>query len=315
MAPETVAAILERAAARWTAATDIEVTIEANPGAAETARLADFRVAGVNRVSIGVQALDDAALRFLGRIHDARAARDAIGRAAALFPRYSFDLIYARPEQSVAAWRAELADALPLAGDHLSLYQLTIEPGTAFHNRTRRGERLAADEETAAALFEATQEMLGAAGLSAYEVSNHARPGGECRHNLTYWRYGDYAGVGPGAHGRLTLDGARIETQRIRAPEAWLHAVEAGGQGETSRSVLGPDERVTEALLMGLRLAEGVPLDRLRSLSGGDAALMPDREVIADLVAGGFLANDPDRLRAMPAGRQRLDAVIERLVR
>ena len=224
MAPATVAAILERAGSHWPAADGLEVTIEANPGAAETGRLADFRAAGVNRVSIGVQSFDDDALRFLGRVHDADAARAAIERAAALFPRYSFDLIYARPGQSVAAWTAELAGALSLAGEHLSLYQLTIEPGTAFHARARRGEALAAKEEPAAALFEATQEMLDAAGLPAYEISNHARPGGECRHNLTYWRYGDYAGVGPGAHGRLTVDGARIATQRIRAPEAWLAA-------------------------------------------------------------------------------------------
>jgi len=314
MDPATVAAILERAALRWIPARDIEVTLEANPGAAETARLADFRAAGVNRVSIGVQALDDDALRFLGRVHDARDARDAIERAARLFPRYSFDLIYARPGQSVAAWRAELGEAVARAGDHLSLYQLTIEPGTAFHRRAGRGERLAAEEDTAAAMFEATQALLEEAGLPAYEVSNHARPGGECRHNLTYWRYGDYAGVGPGAHGRLTLDGARIETQRIRAPEAWLQAVETTGLGETSRTQLDPAERVAEALLMGLRLTEGVPLDRLVALADGDASALPHPDTVSALVGGGFLADEPDRLRATSDGRQRLDAVIERLV-
>jgi oxygen-independent coproporphyrinogen-3 oxidase len=311
MAPATVAAILERADARWTAADDLEVTIEANPGAAETGRLADFRAAGVNRVSIGVQALDDDVLRFLGRIHDADAARSAIERAAALFPRYSFDLIYARPDQSVAAWRTELTEALALAGEHLSLYQLTIEPGTAFHARAGRGEALAAEDETAAALFEATQEILDAAGLPAYEISNHARPGGECRHNLTYWRYGDYAGVGPGAHGRLTLDAGRFETQRIRAPEAWLAAVEKSGQGETARERLEAADRVAEALLMGLRLTEGVPVGRLEALCGG--AALPDRDRIAELVEGGYLADEPGRLRATAAGRQRLNAVIERL--
>ncbi len=314
MAPGTVAAILDRAAARWAPARDLEITIEANPGAAETERLADFRAAGVNRVSIGVQSFDDAALRFLGRVHDAAEARAAVARAAALFPRFSFDLIYARPGQTVAAWKAELADALALAGDHLSLYQLTIESGTAFHTRARRGEALAASEETGAALYEATQEALESAGLPAYEISNHARLGGECRHNLTYWRYEDYAGIGPGAHGRLTLAGARIATQRIRKPEAWLAAVVETGLGEAERTDIDAAGRVAEALLMGLRLSEGVPLARLAALAGDDMAALPDRETVAGLVAGGFLHDDPDRLRATAEGRQRLDAVIERLV-
>ncbi len=314
MAPGTVAAILDRAAMRWSPARDLEITIEANPGAAETERLADFRAAGVNRVSIGVQSFDDAALRFLGRVHDAAEARAAVARAAALFPRFSFDLIYARPGQTVAAWKAELADALALAGDHLSLYQLTIESGTAFHTRARRGEALAASEETGAALYEATQEALESAGLPAYEISNHARLGGECRHNLTYWRYEDYAGIGPGAHGRLTLVGARIATQRIRKPEAWLAAVVETGLGEAERTDIDAAGRVAEALLMGLRLSEGVPLARLAALAGDDMAALPDRETVAGLVAGGFLHDDPDRLRATAEGRQRLDAVIERLV-
>jgi len=314
MAPGTVAAILDRAAMRWSPARDLEITIEANPGAAETERLADFRAAGVNRVSIGVQSFDEAALRFLGRVHDAAEARAAIARAAALFPRFSFDLIYARPGQTVAAWKAELADALALAGDHLSLYQLTIEPGTAFHIRARHGEALAATEETGAALYETTQEVLAAAGLPAYEISNHARPDSECRHNLTYWRYEDYAGIGPGAHGRLTLAGARIATQRIRKPEAWLAAVGESGHGEEARVAIDAAGQVAEALLMGLRLSEGVPLDRLAALAGGDMALLPDSATVAALAEGGFLHDDPDRLRATAEGRQRLDAVIERLV-
>ncbi|MBL8665802.1 MAG: coproporphyrinogen III oxidase, partial [Candidatus Odyssella sp.] len=210
MPPETAAAILARIRALWPVAPDAEITLEANPGAAEAARFRAFRAAGVNRLSIGVQALDDAALKFLGRRHVAAEALAAVERAAGIFPRYSFDLIYARPGQSVAAWREELARALRFAGDHLSVYQLTIEPGTAFHTAHARGDFALPDEDTAADLYEATRDLLGAAGLAAYEISNHARPGGESRHNLAYWRYADYAGIGPGAHGRLTLGDAKV---------------------------------------------------------------------------------------------------------
>jgi oxygen-independent coproporphyrinogen-3 oxidase len=216
MPPETVAALIERVKALWPVAPDLEVTLEANPNSAEAERFAGFAAAGVNRLSLGIQALDPAALEFLGRRHDRDEAIAAIRLARDTFPRYSFDLIYARPGQDVVAWQNELDEALTLAGEHLSLYQLTIEPGTAFGNRASRGEILAADEDTAVALFEVTQERLAAAGLPAYEISNHARPGAECRHNLAYWRYEDYLGIGPGAHGRVTRDEGKIATRQRR---------------------------------------------------------------------------------------------------
>src|SRR5437764_4012364 len=226
MPPATVAALIERVKRHWPTAPDLEITLEANPNSAEAERFAGFAAAGVSRLSLGVQAFDPAALQFLGRRHDRAEALAAIARARDHFPRYSFDLIYARPGQSVAAWEDELGEALALAGTHLSLYQLTIEPGTAFGNRAERGESLAADEDTAATLFEVTQQRLAEAGMPAYEISNHARPGAECRHNLAYWRYEDYLGIGPGAHGRATRGGGKIATQQRRVPEAWLAAVE-----------------------------------------------------------------------------------------
>src|SRR4029077_21106013 len=229
MPPETVAALLDRVGVRWTMPPTVEVTLEANPNSAEAARFRAFAGAGVNRLSIGVQALDPAALRMLGRLHDRAEAIAAIEHARDSFARFSFDLIYARPGQSLGAWRNELDEALTLAGDHLSLYQLTIEPGTAFATLERRGDLVPLVGETAAALFEATQDRLAAHGLPAYEISNHARPGGECRHNLAYWRYQDYAGIGPGAHGRLTRDGVKFATRQHRTPERWLAATERAG--------------------------------------------------------------------------------------
>src|SRR5438067_11069938 len=229
MPPDTVAALIERVKALWPVAADLEVTLEANPNSAEAERFAGFATAVVNRLSLGVQALDPPALRFLGRGHSRDEAVAAIALARDIFPRYSFDLIYARPGQSVAAWEAELGEALSLAGTHLSLYQLTIEPGTAFGNRAARGEILSADEDTAVALYEVTQQRLAAAELPAYEISNHAGPGAECRHNLAYWRYEDYLGIGPGAHGRVTRDSGKMATQQLRAPEAWLDGIERDG--------------------------------------------------------------------------------------
>ncbi|MGH7060985.1 MAG: radical SAM family heme chaperone HemW, partial [Stellaceae bacterium] len=231
MPPGTAAALIARVKGLWPVASDLEVTLEANPNSAEAEAFAGFAAAGVNRLSLGVQALDDAALRFLGRRHDRAEAIAAIGLATRLFPRSSFDLIYARPGQTPAGWQDELDVALDLAGEHLSLYQLTIEPGTAFGNRAARGETLMPDDEMAAALFELTQQRLTAAGLPAYEISNHARPGAECRHNLAYWRYEDYLGIGPGAHGRITWADGKIATRQIRSPEAWLAAIEANGSG------------------------------------------------------------------------------------
>jgi putative oxygen-independent coproporphyrinogen III oxidase len=313
MPPETVAALLGRVRARWTVTSDIEVTLEANPNSAETARFQAFAAAGVNRLSLGVQALDPAALRMLGRAHDRSEAIVAIERAQASFARFSFDLIYARPGQSLAAWRRELDEALMLAGDHLSLYQLTIEPGTAFATLERRGELVIPAEEDAAALYEMTQEQLAAQGLPAYEISNHARPGSECRHNLAYWRYQDYVGIGPGAHGRLTVGDVKYATRQARLPERWLAAVEEAGTGTEEMAAIDRDDAVEEMLMMGLRLTEGVARARLEGAAGRDAeAIFGDN--LASLVEGGFLTLDRDRLAATAAGRQRLNAVLAGLL-
>jgi len=310
----TVAAIVDRAAARWTLVPDAEITLEANPTSVEAGRLAGYRAAGVNRISLGVQALDDAALRFLGRAHSASEALSAIAAARRLFDRFSFDLIYGRPGQTPHAWRSELARALDLAGDHLSLYQLTLEPRTAFFRRAQAGETLILDEDDTAALYEITQAMMDDAGLPAYEISNHARAGYECRHNLAYWRYDDYIGVGPGAHGRITVGGDKIATQRIRSPEGWLDALDRGAEILAERSVLDRREQTTEAIMMGLRLAEGVPLSRLRGIGGAAVEGMIDPRRVRDLVEEGFLDPSPDLLRATAAGRERLDAVLGHLL-
>ena len=313
MPPDTVAALIARVAALWPASADPEVTLEANPNSAEAERFAGFAAAGVNRLSLGVQALDPAALQFLGRRHDRQEAVAAIGLARDTFPRTSFDLIYARPGQSVAAWEAELGEALTLAGSHLSLYQLTIEPGTAFGHRAERGETLAADEDTAAALYEVTQERLAAVGMPAYEISNHARPGAECRHNLAYWRYEDYLGIGPGAHGRVTRDDGKLATQQRRAPEAWLAAIEETGSAIEEVTPIVRDTAVEEMLMMGLRLTEGVARSRLEALAGRSAEDLFG-PALDRLVEGGFLTLDDRRLAATAGGRQRLNAVLAALI-
>jgi oxygen-independent coproporphyrinogen-3 oxidase len=313
MPSDTVAALIERVGRLWPVAPGLEVTLEANPNSAEAERFAGFAMAGVNRLSLGIQALDPAALQFLGRRHDRQEAIAAIALARDTFPRYSFDLIYARPGQSVVAWEDELGEALTLAGSHLSLYQLTIEPGTAFGNRAERGETLAADEDTAAALFEITQERLIAAGLPAYEISNHARPGAECRHNLAYWRHEDYLGIGPGAHGRVTRDGGKVATQQRRSPEAWLAAIEENGSATDEMTPVPREAAVEEMLMMGLRLAEGIARDRLeRALDGAVEARFAT--ALPRLIEGGFLVLDEMRLAATRAGRQRLNAVLAALL-
>ena len=314
MAPSTVAALLDGAASRWTLADDVEVTLEANPTSVEAARFAALRQAGVNRVSLGVQALEDQALRFLGRGHSAGEAVAAIGLARRHFPRYSFDLIYARPGQALREWTEELTRAIALAGDHLSVYQLTIEAGTAFATAALRGDWQLPDDAIGGDLFEATQEILGAAGLPAYEISNHARPGAECRHNLAYWRYADYVGIGPGAHGRMTEGAQKLATRRFRAPETWLAAVEQKGHGIQESVPLSPEERREEMLMMGLRLTQGIGRAAFRRETGEDFAEAIDRARLADLVDGGFLTLDPDALTATAAGRQRLNAVLTRLI-
>jgi oxygen-independent coproporphyrinogen-3 oxidase len=310
MEPATVAAVIEHAAEHWPFAPDIEITLEANPTSVEAEKFAAFRNAGVNRVSLGVQALNDADLKFLGRHHSAAEARAAIDVARHHFERYSFDLIYARPGQSAASWSAELAEALGLAGDHLSVYQLTIEPETVFGAAHRRGELQVPGEDDAGALFELTQELLDAAGLPAYEVSNHARPGGESRHNLTYWRYGDYVGIGPGAHGRLTIGDDKFATRQHRAPEAWLAAVEAAGHGTRQREPVAAADRLSELMMMGLRTVGGVERSRVVAECGRPLEAAIDAARLDRLIGGGFLVLDDAGLRATPAGRQRLNAVI-----
>ncbi len=309
MAPATVAAVIERASARFAPAADLEITLEANPTSVEASRLAGFRAAGVNRVSLGVQALDDAALRGLGREHSAAEALAAVELAARLFPRFSFDLIYGRPQQTPAGWQVELERALGHAGGHLSVYQLTIEPGTRFHLLHQTGRLEMPDADLQADFFELTQGLLEAAGLAAYEISNHARPGEACRHNLLYWRSGEWAGIGPGAHGRLDLDGQRVTTEAWRLPKAWLERVEAGA-GERTRSVLTRSEQVEELLVMGLRLAEGIELARLERVAGRPLAQIVDRGALDRLVADDFLSLAGGRLAASAAGRQRLDPIL-----
>jgi putative oxygen-independent coproporphyrinogen III oxidase len=314
MSPATAAALIERAAQHWPAVRDLEITLEANPTSVEASRFAELRAAGVNRVSLGVQALDDASLKFLGRGHNAGEARAAVKLAARLFDRFSFDLIYARPGQTLEAWREELAAALAMAGDHLSLYQLTIEQGTAFAIAFARGDFRLPDDETQGALYEMTQETLAAAGLPAYEISNHARPGQECRHNLVYWRYQDYLGIGPGAHGRLTLGDEKRAVKNFRAPETWLKAVEHDGHGVEESLLLSAEERRDEMLMMGLRLDEGVARDAFRAETGGDFESTLDAARLASLNTAGFLALDETGLRATAAGRQRLNAVLGALL-
>jgi putative oxygen-independent coproporphyrinogen III oxidase len=301
MSPDLVGAILEAVRATWVVANDLEVTLEANPTSVEAGRFRGYRDAGVNRVSVGIQALNDRDLKALGRMHSVAEARVAFGVARDVFDRVSFDLIYARQGQTMEDWRAELAEALAMAADHLSLYQLTIEDGTAFGDRFRRGRlRGLPDDDLAADMYLLTQEMTHAAGLPAYEVSNHARPGAESRHNLIYWRSGDWAGIGPGAHGRLTLDGARVATETPLSPLGWLRQVETTGSGESGREVVAAEDAHAEALMMGLRLTEGLPMDAI-----------PQRKYfdINGLCADGLLCMDEDRIRATTHGRLVLNRI------
>ncbi len=314
MPPGGVAALVDDAIRLFDPAPDLEITLEANPTSVEAGRLAAFGDAGVNRLSLGVQALDNASLAALGRQHSAAEAIAAIELARSLFPRLSFDLIYARPGQSLPAWRAELDRALALAADHLSLYQLTIEPGTAFEGLHRQGRITLPDPDAAAALYEATAETCARRGLHSYEVSNYARPGAESRHNLAYWRYGDYAGIGPGAHGRLLLGDTLLATRRHRAPEPWATRVEQHGHGSTADEPVLPADRAREALLMGLRLTEGVDRTRFaeRTTVALDDALDPS--ILAAALDEGYLVATPTTLRATEAGRLRLDALLAALL-
>jgi oxygen-independent coproporphyrinogen-3 oxidase len=315
MAPDTVAAVIERATACFAPMPDLEITLEANPTSSEAARFRALRAAGVNRVSLGVQALDDAALRFLGREHSAAEALAAVDLAAHLFRRFSFDLIYGRPGQTPTGWAAELTRALAHADGHLSLYQLTIEPGTRFELLQRTGALVMPADDGQADLYELTQERLAGAGLPAYEISNHARPGEACRHNLVYWRCGEWLGIGPGAHGRLDLEGQRLATEAWRLPKAWLERVEGTGSGERSRVALTRAEQAEELLVMGLRLREGIDLTRLEAVAGQRLDQLLDLAALERLVAERLLERQGDRLAASPAGRQRLNALLAAIVR
>ena len=306
MQPSTVGAILDSIGRHWSVDPNVEVTLEANPTSVEATRFAGYRAAGVNRVSLGVQSLNDASLKELGRLHTAQEALDAVAIARKHFQRYSFDLIYARPRQTPNEWHDELKRAISEAAEHLSLYQLTIEPETPFATLHAAGKLVTPDDDNARDLWDVTQEITTQAGLPAYEVSNHARLGAECRHNLVYWRMHEYAGIGPGAHARLDIDGRRRAISTEKRPEAWLMRVESLGNGIIADDLLTREEIADEFLLMGLRLTEGIDPERYKRISGRE--LDPDR--IAMLSSLGFVENTNGVLRVTPAGFPVLDAVV-----
>lgn len=311
MPPSTVAALIDAAERHWGFADDIEITLEANPSSVEAARFADLADAGVNRVSLGLQSLDDAALAFLGRAHSVAESLDALAIAQRHFGRVNIDLIYARPDQTAGQWEAELQRALSFGTDHMSLYQLTIEPGTRFETLVRTGHFIPADDDDAATLYELTGQMTSAAGIPAYEISNHARAANESRHNLSYWRYDDYIGIGPGAHGRR-LNAA---TQRHKKPENFLSAVERNMHGISSEDHLNAATRATESLLMGLRLAEGIDLSRLSQRTGIAAADLLDIDAVDKIAQLGLIARDADHVTVTPQGMPLLDAILPQIVK
>ena len=314
MPPETVAAVIERIEILWGLDDEVEITLEANPTSVEAHNFSYLAQAGVNRMSLGIQSLDNEVLRFLGRSHDAMEAITAIETTARLFDRYSFDLIYARPNQSLLDWHRELDRALTFAGSHISLYQLTIERGTPFHGQWRQGRLMPLADDIAAKMFAHTREWLKEAGLPDYETSNHSAPGAECRHNLIYWRYGDYIGIGPGAHGRISIDDTKHAVERRKNPERWLAAVEKTGHGTRNSEPLDLNDRLTEMIIMGLRLREGIPTDRfLREIGSNIKACIPNH-ALAELIEAGLLRNDESALRATEEGHLHLDTVIKRLL-
>ncbi|UZE49505.1 radical SAM family heme chaperone HemW [Rhodopseudomonas sp. P2A-2r] len=307
MKPQTIGAILDSIGKHWHVADDAEVSLEANPTSVDATRFHGYRAAGVNRVSLGVQALDDASLKSLGRLHTAREALDAVAIARSAFDRYSFDLIYARPDQTPEMWTSELKLAISEAAEHLSLYQLTIEEGTPFFGLHAAGKLKTPDEDMARRLYDVTQEVCAQQGLPSYEISNHARPGAECKHNLVYWRGQEYAGIGPGAHGRLDIDGIRHAIATEKRPEAWVTRVEDTGDGVITDDLLNSEERADEFLLMGLRLREGIDPARYKALSG--RALDADRiRILRD--EGAIVVEDSGRLRVTQEGFPVLDAVV-----
>ena len=310
MQGRSVGRVLQKIAALWPMAKTCEITLEANPASADAARFADYRAAGINRVSLGVQALNDPDLKRLGRLHDVAEAKAALALAMTNFDRVSLDLIYARPDQTQAQWRQELKQALSFGTDHLSLYQLTIEPETPYALLHKNGQLRIPDDDLAAGLYEATQELSEACGLPAYEVSNHARPGQESRHNLIYWRYGDYAGVGPGAHGRLMLNGSRVATSTIRLPERWRETVAKEAKAFTDFTAIDDADAAREHLLMNLRLREGIDLAAYQARWGH----RPSPEKIMPLIEQGMLRQEGNVLSATPQGRLVLNAVIAALL-
>jgi putative oxygen-independent coproporphyrinogen III oxidase len=307
MQPQTVGAILDAIGKHWHVASDVEVSLEANPTSVEATRFAGYRTAGVNRVSLGVQAMDDASLKMLGRLHTAEEAMKAVAIARQAFARYSFDLIYARPDQTPAMWTEELTRAIGEAAEHLSLYQLTIEEGTPFFGLHAAGKLKTPDEGLARTLYDVTQEVCARHGLPAYEISNHARPGAECRHNLVYWRGQEYAGIGPGAHGRLDIDGIRHAIATDKRPEAWLMRVESNGHGVMTDDELNREERADEFLLMGLRLAEGIDPKRYAAISGRP---LDPRRIALLREEGAIIVDGDGRLRVTQDGFPVLDAVV-----
>ncbi|MBC6437802.1 MAG: coproporphyrinogen III oxidase [Rhodobacteraceae bacterium] len=311
MNPDIVAAVIDHIRVTWPVSDDLEITLEANPTSVEAGRFAAYRQAGVTRVSMGIQALNDTDLKHLGRLHTAEEALCAFDVARTAFDQVSFDLIYARQHQTVADWRAELRTALALAIDHLSLYQLIIEDDTAFGARYRQGhlQGLPSDD-LGADLFQVTQEECAAAGFPAYEVSNHAADTTRSRHNMIYWRYGDYIGIGPGAHGRLTLEGQRYATETELVPQLWLERVRTAGSGETIRKALTTENQAREYLMMSLRLSEGTDIDRFARLGGK----LPDQAQITELINGGRVIQEGSRLRPTTEGRLVLNAILRELL-
>lgn len=314
MKPETVEAILNAIKSNWEVSQDWEVTLEANPTSSEAEKFKAFKAAGVNRLSLGIQSLRSEDLKFLGRTHDTEQAKDAIQMAADTFDRFSFDLIYARPQQTVEAWKEELREALEITAGHISLYQLTIEKNTPFFIQHARGEFKIPAEELAADFYDATEEIMNASGFETYEVSNYARPGQQSRHNLIYWRYGDYAGIGPGAHGRLTLDGKKYATRTHRAPDIWLQRVEDNGHSHHDFELIEPVQRLQEAMMMGLRLEEGVPLSRLKNEYSGNPLDIIDIKKISKLCDEGLLIFENDIIRTTHSGRKCLNGVLDFLL-
>jgi len=310
MSGKAVGTVLDAIARLWPQASDVEITLEANPASADAARFAAYRAAGVNRLSIGVQALNDADLKFLGRLHNVAEVKSALATAMKNFERVSLDLIYARPKQTPAEWRNELKEALSFGTEHLSLYQLTIEPATPFAVLARSGELKLPQDDAAATLYEITQELCEAAGRPAYEISNHAKPGAECRHNLIYWRYGDYVGTGPGAHGRIASNGKRIATFCEKLPERWRERVEQNGHGIAERNEIRVSDGAREHLLMNLRLAEGLDLSSYEKRWN----TKPDSSRVNSLAHDGFVVQNENRLAATPKGRLVLNALIAALV-